>query len=117
MNYTLNFQKQLGDRELVKRGGELRIEFDDDLGDVLSDASREDPPLLDFLVHRETGCIIPNCSTGKRDKIEFNLFATYVRICSDRSEPYMSFSEYIPLENVRIAHIWSCSKSLFPSVF
>ncbi|XP_067028893.1 uncharacterized protein [Acropora muricata] len=71
MNYTLNFQKQLGDRELVRRGGELgpletllRIEFDDELGDVMSDASREDPPLYDFLVHRETGCIIPNCSTG-----------------------------------------------------
>mgnify|MGYP000261862424 CR=1 FL=1 len=88
MNYTLNFQKQLGDRELVRRGGELgpletllRIEFDDELGDVMSDASREDPPLYDFLVHRETGCIIPNCSTGKRDKIDLiRLLPTFVDV-------------------------------------
>lgn len=71
MNYTLNFQNEWGDRELARRGGELgpletvlRIEFDDDLGDVMSDASREDPPLFDFLVDRKTGCIIPNRSTG-----------------------------------------------------
>ena len=27
----------------------------------------------------------------------------------------MSFSECIPIENMRIAHIWSCSKSLYPA--
>ena len=88
MNYTLNFQKQLANRELVRRGGELgpletvlRIEFGDDLGDVMSDASREDPPLFDFLDHRDTGRIIPNCSTGKRDKIDLiRLLPTFVDV-------------------------------------
>lgn len=77
MDYTLNFKKQLGKRELARGGGEfgpletaLKIEFDDDLGDVMSDANKEGPPKYDFLVCRESGRIIPNFSGGKKDKID-----------------------------------------------
>ena len=77
MNYTLNFQNEWGDRELARRGGELgpletalRIEFGDEYGKVMSDPSRENPPMYDFLVHHTTGNILPNFSTGKRDKID-----------------------------------------------
>ena len=47
----------------------LRIEFGYEYENVMLDPSRENPPIYDFLVHHTTGNILPNFSTGKRDKI------------------------------------------------
>lgn len=76
LNYTLNFQNQWKHLQLARRGGErspleteLRIVRLDQYENVMSLRSTEVPALYDFVVDDMTGNILPNCGTGKRDKI------------------------------------------------
>lgn len=76
VKYTLNFQNQWKHLQLARRGGEhsalereLRIARTDQYENVMSHTSTEVTEVYDFLVNDMTGNILPDCGTGKKDKI------------------------------------------------
>ena len=95
MKYTLNFQNRWKHVQLVRSGGmyspletELKIATLYQHQNSINDTDTDVPEISDFVVHDTTGEIIPNLSTGKRDKNSFNLSVTHVCRCTDSSEPY-----------------------------